>query len=914
MVNKFDKGVAKDWSWKTAQLKVPTLDYEMLNSIAATKQAEFDNIASLNAMVPNALQNPDDLAKQQEYRTLVNNGTQAVTDAYMKSASTGAMAYRDFKAQVQKAWQPGGVADMLNKRYSAYYAADKAIDDYYKDDTSPVNKALAKKQLRDQASRDTGYDPSTGKFNQIATPELYKTVNINERIDSMLKEIKENGDTQFLGDTNKDWWIQKIKTETREPERIKLAFQALAQQPEYSSQIQRDADYKSMMIDPEKHKAAFEANQKAQLDQLSTQAEKAKTDKQATKDWQNTLRAQGYNVEVDGDFGALTEKATKDLLEKQKNAVNQNISEYDFKNQMRNEVSNSYLGYALRGAYKKMDKELVYNKAKEAQMDYSLRKEANSIAMWSAQMEFAPKPQAKTTAVSGLAQQLPEIQTYHKDIKDQLANTEKQIDQALSKSTTFKGWTKENVAEAYNTWNKVQGGTPEEKKANYKALLAQRSNYPFTDDQIDALYNEMNGIGDGVIKTTLKTLGNLQSEVSRIEEGQSEIASQYIQTDEGKKNLLKLEPFRQKGETDEQLASRAIRDPQSFESKVVVGGNSASELGKSFNPANWFKDDKDKKNPWNVANQFIDQQNSDIKNQSKNGKVYNWGSLGTFEIYANSGDETFKPTFDGINQAIETGTGNNFTAFGKAGLTFKNMDGDEIKAGKSRKVNNMSAAIAADGSPILRVGMTITDNGGKPKDAYTDINVVPGSVESVQLLEGAQKAYVEKLQAEGPIAAQPYLHYIEALQGKNHESVAAADTKLKSLNLNNTTSEPIFIQSGYDSKGNPVLTDIRTMGWQVTNLEMDENINGYGYGLLGISSTTGPGAANVMTDAAGNKILVPAVGQPDKVVHNSVDGAMKDRVAKNVLAKTPVEVTARKVNRSGTSSSKTEITKNSKSQ
>lgn len=911
MVNKFDKGVAKDWSWKTARLQVPTLDYDMLNSIAATKQAEFDNIASLNAMVPNALQNADDLAKQQEYRTLVNNGTQAVTDAYMKSVSTGAMAYRDFKNQVQKAWQPGGVADMLNKRYSAYFAADKAIDDFYKDDTSPVNKALAKKQLRDQASRDTGYDPSTGKYNQIATPELYKNPKINERIDAMLKEIMANGDTQFLGDLNKSSWIQKIKTETREPERIKLAFQALSQQPEYASQIQRDADYRSMTIDPTKHQALFEANQKASLDQLTTQASKAKNDKQSTKDWQNLLRQQGYNVEADGDFGALTEKATKDLLEKQKNSVNSNISEYDFKNQMRNEVSNSYLGYALRGAYKKTDKDLVLNKAKFEMMDYAVKKEANNIAMWAAQMEFAPKPQANTTAVSGLAQQLPEIQTYHKDIKDQLANTEKQIDQALSKSTTFKGWTKENVAEAYNTWNKVQGSTPEEKKANYKALLGQKSNYPFTDDQVDVLYNEMNGVGDGMIKTTLKTLGDLQSEVSRIEEGQSEIASQYIQTEEGKKNLLKLEPFRQRGETDEQLASRAIRDPESFESKVVVGGNSASELGKSFNPANWFGDNK--KNPWNVANQFIDQQNSDIK-KNPSGTNYNWGSLGTFEIYANNGDETLKPTFDGISQALETGTGKNFIAFGKAGVTYKNLDGDEIPAGKSRKVNNITTAIGPGGVPMLRAGMTITDNSGKTKDAYTDIHVVPGSVESVQLMEGAKKAYVEKLQAEGPIAAQPYLDYVEALQGKKRESVAAADITLNKLDLNNTKSEPIFIQSGYDSKGNPVLTDIRTMGWQVTNLEMDENIGGYGYGLLGINSSTGNGAANVMTDSQGRQILVPAVGQPDKFVYNSTDAAMKDRVAKGILSTTPVEVTERRVNRSGTSSSKTEITKTSKSE
>lgn len=896
-INRFDKYVPKDYSWDTPILKLPELDVSGLETMLSQHQQNYDSIASLNAMVPKALQNPDDLAKQQEYRSLVNEGTQAVTDAYMKSASTGAMAYRDFKAKVQKAWQPGGVADMLNRRYDAYFAADKAIDDYYKDDTSPVNKALAKKRLRDQATTPTGYDPETGKFNQIATPELYKNPDVNKAIDEMLKEIKENGDTQFLGDTNKDWWIQKIKTETREPERIKLAFQALAQQPEYSSQIQRDAEYKSMLIDPEKHKAAFEANQKASLDQLTTNAEKAKTDKQSTKDWQNMLRQNGYNVEADGDFGALTEKATKEFLDKQKEAVNSNISGYDFKNQMQNEVANSYLGYALRGAFKRSDRELDYNKAKEAQMDYALRKEANSIAMWAAQMEFAPKPQAKTTAVSGLAQQLPEIQTYHKDIKEKLANTEKQVDQALSKSTTFKGWTKENVAEAYNTWNKVQGATPEERKANYKALLAQKSNYPFNDQQIDALYNEMNGIGDGVIKTTLKTLGQLQSEVSRVEEGQAELAKQYINTPEGKADISELRrnaPSGYQSLSDEQLAARAISDPGAFTSEKDAASKSLS--------------------PGNAARNFAYNMEKNIPKQIKAGTNYDWGSLGTFEIYANTGDETFKPTFDGINQAIETGTGKNFSAFGKAGLTYKNLDGEEVSAGKSRKVRTMSAATAADGSPILRVAMTITDERGGSRDAYTDVNVIPGSVESVQLMEGAKKAYVEKLQAEGPIAAQPYLHFYEALQGKDHLNVAAADINLKGLNLNNTKPETIYIQSGYDVSGKPLLTDVSTMGWQAKNLELDENINGYGYGLWGFNTKTGNGVGNVMTDANGNKILVPAVGQSDKFVFGSTDAAMKDRVAKNILATTPVEVTERKVNRSGSSTSKTEITKTSKSQ
>lgn len=897
MVNKFDRPVQKDWSWQTAQLKAPTLDYEMLNSIAMEKQAEYDNIASLNALVPNALQNPDDLAKQQEYRALVEQGTKATTDAYMKSASAGAMSYRDFKNQVQKAWQPGGSADMLNKRYQGYYAAEKAIDEYYKDDTSPVNKTLAKQRLKEQAAQPTGWDPATGKYNVINTPELYKNPNINKAINEMLSEIKANGDTQFLGDQNKSWWLQKIQTETREPERIKLAYQALSSQPEYAAQIQRDADYKSMTIDPAKHQAAYENTLNTNLANLTQTAEDAKKDKQSTIDWQNTLRQQGYNVKADGDFGALTEKATKEFLDSQKQSVADGVSKYNFKNQMISEVDKGYLGYALRGAYKKVDGDLLFNQAKKAQMDFSLKKEENSINMWRAQMEFAPKDQASTTAVSSIAQQLPEIQTYHKDLKDQLSATEKKVDESLNKSKTFKGWTKENVAEAYNTWNKVTGNTPEERKANYKALLAQKSDYPFTDEQVNMIFEEMNGAGDGMIKTTLKTLGQLQSEVGRVEEGQAHIASQYINTPEGRENLKSIERYRTPGETDQQLATRAINNPGDF-NRPYKGNNPMGEIAGA--------------RPQDGVD-FVSKMNRQIKdNPSKT--QYDWGSLGTVEIYANSDDKVLKPTLDGISQALETGTGLNFSSFGQAGLVYKNKDGEEVDAGKSRKVVNMAPTVGLKGQPVIRVGMSITGERGGSYAAFTDIDVVPGSVEQVQLMTGMKKAYVEKLKNEGAIAAQPYLDVIESLQGKDGMDRGAIDSQVKSLNLNNTSDNTIYTTEYNPITGEPTLVDVTKYGWKSKNLEKDENIGGYGYELWGFNTATGNVVGNTFIDSQGRRILSPAVGQPGAFTFGSSDAALKDRQGKYILSETPVEVKETKVNRSGQSQKTTEITKTTKSE
>jgi hypothetical protein len=896
-ISKFDKFVNKDWSWTTPITKLPELDFAGFNEVLNQQQSQIDQVGLLSSKRPNVLNNQADLELYQGYQKDVDTALDTVSKEYGKGITAGNMAYKNYLNQFRKDWSPGGRADILNKRNEAYNSGIAAIDKFYADDTSPVNKTLAKRQLQEQLSKPINVDPSTGQFTNFSQPELYKNPDVNKAIDEMLKEIKANGNTTFLGDTNKDWWIQKIQSETREPERIKLAYQALASQPEYAAQIQRDADYKAMTIDPATHQAAYENTLNTNLANLTQTAEDAKKDKQSTIDWQNTLRQQGYNVKADGDFEALTEKATKEFLDSQKQSVADGLLKYNFKNQMISEVDKGYLGYALRGAYQKIDNDHFFNQAKKAMVDASLKQEENSINMWRAQMEFAPKDQSSVTVVSGIAQKLPEIQTYHQDLKKQLGDVEKNVDKALSNSTTFRGWTKENVAEAYNTWNKVTGNTPEERKANYKALLAQKSDYPFTDQQVDEIFKEMNGAGDGVIKTSLRSLGQLQSEVHRVEEGQAAIAKQYIATPEGQADIAELRrnaPSGYKYLSDAELAAKAVSDPASFTSDK-------DSMSKSLSPGN-------------AAKNFSYNMEKNVPKQEKNGTKYNWGSLGTFELYANNNDKTLKPTLDGIGQAIETGTGQNFSSFGQAGLVYKNKDGEKVDPGKSRKVQTMTPTVTLDGRPVIRVGMSITGERGGSYAGFTDIDVVPGSVENIQLLTGAKKAYAEKLKNEGPEAAQGILHVIEALEGKNHIDRGAMDIQVNNLNLNNTSPEPIYVSELDPITGQPKLIDVRTLGWQAKNLEKDENINGYGYGLYGFSTYTGPAVGNVFQDEEGRKILSQPVGQPGVFVFGSADAALKDRLAKSILANTPVEVTETKVHTNGQTSRKTEITKTTKSE
>ena len=891
MVNKFDRPVQKDWSWQTAQLKAPTLDYEMLNSIAAEKQAEYDNIASLNALVPNALQNPDDLAKQQEYRALVEQGTKATTDAYMKSASAGAMSYRDFKNQVQKAWQPGGSADMLNKRYQGYYAADKAIDEYYKDDTSPVNKTLAKQRLKEQAAQPTGWDPATGKYNVINTPELYKNPKINEAIDNMLKEIKANGDTTYLGDDAKSQFLTKIKTETRESERIKLAFQALSQQPEYAAQLQRDAQYKSMTIDPIKHEANYKQQQTEALATVESEVAKALA---GTKDdvigLQNLLRQNGYNINPDGDAGVLTKKAAQDFLDSQRKQTVENVQGYNFGNQMYNEVAKSYQNYATRGAYKIVDVTKTMNPVWAHLQDIAVKKEANRIAEWAAHAEFDPKDTPGVTGVSGLAIQLPDITTYSQELKTDFKTTTETLDKQLAKSQTFPGWKKEDVAEAYRLWDKVTGNTPQEQKESYRRLLEANSpNYTYTDDNITTLFEEMNGKANGLVKQSLDAYATAKADLDRVESVQSTVNSQFIKTPEGKELIreLRAQTPQFASLSDVELANKATSEPELFE----VKGDKTPGMAPGY---------VEKRPDYNPATNYSTKRAAAMKKQQAAGMNYDWGSLNTYELYANMDNKILKHTFDGYAQALEnSGGGNNFTTFGKAGVTYKKSNGDEVGwfdgMINKTKVDNMAFIENDKGKPALKFGVTITPSTGKPYTAYTEIEVISGS-ESKIYVEQLEKEYANAIKGGHMGNAQMILQNIGVLKGVDRRTNAAISNQGAKLNLNNTTRESgqIFLSSPtpVDPNGKQ---DITELGWGWKDLEITENINGYSQHLYGINTSSGNAYVNVGRDKDGNLMIIPSITQPGVNLYNSPDAARQDAEAKRILSRTPVEVTERKV-------------------
>ena len=135
-LNRFDRLVQKDWSYPESIVPVlPILNYEMLNSMLAQQQGQFDLAKTISEKQPQVLQTDEDTNLYNQYKQMTETGLQNVSQAYAtKGASEGSKAYREYLNQMKNAWKPGGIADALNNRYTGYYTAKKAIEDQYKDD------------------------------------------------------------------------------------------------------------------------------------------------------------------------------------------------------------------------------------------------------------------------------------------------------------------------------------------------------------------------------------------------------------------------------------------------------------------------------------------------------------------------------------------------------------------------------------------------------------------------------------------------------------------------------------------------------------------------------------------------------------------------------------------------------------
>lgn len=868
MINRFDRFLPKSFDWQTLPTQLPQLNYELLDGLLAQQQTQLEQSKLISQKVPNALQTEDDLAKQQQYKQLVEQGLNDVTKAYTEQGiQAGNRAYKDYVNNIKQQWQPSGLASVLESRYQGYQQGKKAIDDYYKDETNPVYKQYAYDQLNNQVASGTGYDPTTGKYNTVATPELFKNPNLRKAILEGIKEIDESGTTQFLGDLNKDWWIQKIKTSGRPEDKVRLMTEALMQQPEFANELKVEGWYQNRDGNAKGRADQYIQSQKDQLKNLEglhSEAEKGK----GVKEWQTFLAQEGYDVTPDGKFGAATKQAGKDYLEKQKGIIDQNEKDPNLQASVSQKtLQKTYTNYALGFVDKKVEKDLIFNKAKDAIMNASIQR-ARTQALISGFDALKPTPNSNVlvTPTTGV-----DLETSFSQLKANQETT-KQFEQQLNdgltknKNSVFYGWTPSNVAEAQRLFDSIPNNvTGEERKAQFKQLLANNSDYKFSPEQSEGIFNAVQT--NPSIKQGFEELQKMKENEQMLKDYNGEIAGQYVDTPEGRKALVMINEFRQPGETDAQLAARALAQPDKFVSR---GGDIGESGGVEFD----------------MGTQFANRMKGDVKKQQKAGMQYK--TQNGYVVSFGNQDDFMKPSIDMLNSAITNQSTFDFKSEGKAGLIFRNDDGSKYDGNQRPMITDSRIA----NGKLVATGWIGT--GDQKKKVTSVIDLDPGNPMTYEIKEGLEKTLAYSRQVGSEHDEEGLTRNLMFLNGYNWDKAAVE----QSAKYNKAQPQPIQVKR---ADGQTVTTSSLGMDTELVKTEQYQDGEGNLRQYHTYAAKTKSGETKFLNvadvyDKQGNIIGQRVI--PDRKgnqFYSTVSGVDIFNTANSVISKTPVEATRNKV-------------------
>lgn len=687
----------------------------------------------------------------------------------------------------------------------------------------------------------------------VKDPEMRKAIN------DMIKQIDDSGDTQFLGDKNKSWWIEKIKTAGKPEDKIRLATQALAEQPEFAAQIQRDAQYQALNIDPVKYQSNFNDRLDRQLSQVEEQL-KGKNAKQL-------LEQQGYDI---SDLS----KAKKQYLEDQKNIADQLKSGFDLNQELAKDVYKDYENYALGFANKKVDRDLIFNKALDAQLKNQRAKE-RTAALFSISDSLKPQAAPTGTVTSGIAQQLPAIDKHYEDLKKQQSSFKSNIDKALTDpSSTFRGWKMEDVAAAQNLWNNTMKQLPsnaseEQKQLAFSQALQSSGTYQWKPEQLDQVYKEFSSVNGSSIAPALQAYQDTQNQIDRVDNARTYVGLQYIDTPEGKKAFDLIKDRKLPGETQEQLIQRALSNPEQFEVKPTRSSfNEPGVRQVSYNPAQVFKN----------------QMERDIK-ENKSGTKYDWGDMATTEVRFNSDDKLMLPFVKTMGEALENGSQYRFSSEGKQGLTFRQSNGSELSVSPDDKVNFTTGTVTKDvkGNPVITYNANVT-KGNKTIQTTVSVDIVPGSPEAEQIARGMRNTYVGLYNSGNKNSANAVLDNLLAIE--KPADLSDAGTQVMVNNLTKAKTKPLDNIYKQDQSGK--LIPASHFGYSGIDTHNDYQ-------------TVDPKTGAIMNyktyafiDQSGNKSIADVYVAPDgtqviKDVAKNMSTISQERKGAEIRATTPVE-------------------------
>lgn len=773
-INRFDRFTNRDYSWQTYVPTLPQVDFEAFGELLQQQQGQFDAYNTLlTSKLPKYLPTERDQQLYQQYKADANKAVTNVTDLYVnQGVSAGNRAIKDGVKTFAQDWQPGGRAAVLEDRYTGYQNARTQIEKEFEKDTNPANKWFAYKQLQDQLAKPLTYNPQTGEYTRITTPELYKDANIKKGIDDAIKEIHDSGDTQIV--RLSPFWLQKIQTEGRTKETLEAVTNALLNQPEYSKQRDIEALYKTNGVDvAELAKRNGEALDK-QYTQLEQSIGNAKT-KEQIKALQNQLIEQGYDLDANGSMGKQTQDAVKQYLDKQKESIEQQKAKFDPVQYGKQSVNQSYLNYSRAFANQKRNIDLIYDRGYEWNLRERMeRQKTQAIISEMQAMREVPSGKVLATPADG---QIMEQYSKLRDKSVEDANVAKtnlnNILATKDKSGTsfldrigvqgLQG-TPNDVSFMLNAY-KTSGGNP----TKFAETLA--SNPAYAGKDANALFNTMTTSAPS-LDSAYSVYQQAQNRKDLFNQSNEAVVSKFVETPEGKKALGKLEVGRKPGESDAAFGKRIVEHPEEF--KDVLGGFEGEDVGDYW--ARNFKskmDNEIKKNPAYFANSI----NAYTIIGSSNSTVGNFGEL--------------------LVQDISNKNFLGYTSEGKQGLTWR--DEKNIATDVSNKnLTNVKWEMTTLGENGAGYMFTATTNDGKSIKAFADRIPETHKDAARNALIGAKKNAKETNDVAGE---QAITQGLAVLDGYDFTKPAAQNTI--NPHAKNTVTKPLIFPA-MDASGTPI--------------------------------------------------------------------------------------------------------------
>lgn len=899
-ISRFDTKFPRyDWSWQTYIPQFEELNAGLLDETMGNIQNGFNQSNLLTEKNPNVLNTKGDKELFNQYQLDVQSGLDNVAQAYQRSIREGQAAQNNFLQQVRQDWLPGGRAYALNSRYQGYAQAVDDIEKFSKDDTRGINSGLARYSLQSMLQSGPQYDAKTRSYKSVQTPDLIKDPDIRKAANEMIKQIEEDGDTQFLQGIDGDkrqGWITKIKTEGRSQQKLGLAMQALLDMPEYANQVGRDALYQGFSSDPLQLRSEYQKQLTSEFKDKESafKAASESKDPALVRQVQRFLSKTGYDVTEDGQYGEQTKSAIEQYRKDTQSKIKSAIDNFDPQSYLENKVRSNYIDYAEGFANQKTTKDLVFDKVWQTRQKIAADK-ANTDKLVSAIDRLAPVKSDDVTVVDAPAISFGDFKDNLNKTRQTQVEAYKTAEQVKTQDPLFKGWKNEDVVSAYRVYEDLVKKNPQaslnEIRQMYGNTLRQWSQesgkpYTLTPEVESALFDRVQqGREAGTIQA-IDQLWSVDEQVNRNVGLMQNFGKTYAETEEGKRNIEEqLGKYRKQGETDEQLVQRAFANPEQFN----VSTSRFNRLDPTDLPHGSRSDS------YNSAEIFLNKMQSDIARQQKQGSVNYLDKMGTTTLLFSDKDEYVGPTLKRIQEDVNASPFGIYNSEGSQSLVFRSPEGREVVDVNAQnfKVTNTEISTDTDGKTVL-VFKGQVKKGQNTESVYTTVR--PTVYQLAELRQGLSGELAQAYE-RGDLQKQIEIgKKIEGLEDPKWSNYASFDSARQNLNRQNTTEQKVFYRRNGRLEELPAT-------WRYTKDKLQQDVgdgtNRYYYNIQHAYDPQS-GAKYTLNiqeqkDASGNSIFVAEPTANGQFDYGSSVNAYIVNKNKEIIARTPVERSTSKI-------------------